>query len=346
MQEALYGEHGFYRRPEGPAGHFRTSVHASRKLFATALSRLLAEVDAATGHPPQLTVVDVGAGHGELLTAMTALTALADPGLASRLRPVAVEVAERPESLPSHIEWSATLPEGVTGLLVANEWLDNVPLDIVERGEDGVRLVLVDPATGEEHPGAVPDAAATAWLTRWWPQSAPGEPGDPGERAEIGTSRDEAWAKAVGSLAAGLALAVDYTHTRTGRPRFGTLAGYRQGRLVDPVPDGSCDLTCHVALDSCAAAGQAAGAEATVLISQRQALHSLGIRPGRPPYELARSDPAAYLRALQEAGEAGELTAREGLGGFGWLAQTTGGCPMPQPLAALGTPHAEEPVAD
>ena len=27
-ETALYGEEGFYRRPEGPAGHFRTSVHA------------------------------------------------------------------------------------------------------------------------------------------------------------------------------------------------------------------------------------------------------------------------------------------------------------------------------
>ncbi|MEU1025014.1 hypothetical protein ABZ366_23525, partial [Streptomyces sp. NPDC005904] len=27
-ETALYGPEGFYRRPEGPAGHFRTSVHS------------------------------------------------------------------------------------------------------------------------------------------------------------------------------------------------------------------------------------------------------------------------------------------------------------------------------
>ena len=27
--EALYGPRGFYRRPEGPAGHFRTAAHAA-----------------------------------------------------------------------------------------------------------------------------------------------------------------------------------------------------------------------------------------------------------------------------------------------------------------------------
>jgi SAM-dependent MidA family methyltransferase len=242
-------------------------------------------------------------------------------------------VAERPGNLPRHIEWSATLPKGTTGVLVANEWLDNIPLDIAERTEDGVRLVLVDPATGEERMGGIPDAAATAWLERWWPLD---EQGEPGERAEIGTTRDTVWAEAVGSLATGLALAVDYAHLRTHRPPLGTLAGYRQGRLVDPVPDGSCDLTCHVALDACLDAGRAAGASATVLTTQRQALRSLGIRAERPPYELGRSDPAAYLRALQETGEAAELTASPyGLGDFGWLAQTTGGCPMPRSLAAL-----------
>ena len=38
---ALYGLGGFFHRPEGPAGHFRTSVHAS-PLFAGAVLALLA----------------------------------------------------------------------------------------------------------------------------------------------------------------------------------------------------------------------------------------------------------------------------------------------------------------
>ncbi|NEB78008.1 hypothetical protein G3I40_22715, partial [Streptomyces sp. SID14478] len=40
---------------------------------------------------------------------------------------------------------------------------------------------------------------------------------------------------------------------------------------------------------------------------------------GRPPLALASRDPAAYVRALTRAGEAAELTARGGLGDFGWL---------------------------
>ncbi|CAM5525142.1 hypothetical protein STANM309S_01788 [Streptomyces tanashiensis] len=53
---------GFYLRPEGPAGHFRTSVHAS-PLFAAAVARLLGEVAEELG-TDEVDLVDVGAGRG------------------------------------------------------------------------------------------------------------------------------------------------------------------------------------------------------------------------------------------------------------------------------------------
>jgi hypothetical protein len=59
----------------------------------------------------------------------------------------------------------------------------------------------------------------------------------------------------VSSVAHGLALAVDYGHNASGRPRLGTLTGFRDGREVEPTADGSCDLTVAVALDAVAAAG-------------------------------------------------------------------------------------------
>ncbi|MGW1892046.1 SAM-dependent methyltransferase [Streptomyces sp. NPDC002004] len=307
-EQALYGPGGFYRRPEGPAGHFRTSVHAS-PLFASAVARLLCRVDEALGHPAELAFVDVGAGRGELVTAV--LAAL-PPEVASRARGYAVELADRPDGLDRRIEWLDRPPAGVTGLVFANEWLDNVPVDVVETDPEGVpRLVLVrDDGTevlGE--PAAGPDAR---WLERWWPL-----PPEPGLRAEIGHPRDTAWASAVGTLARGLAVAVDYAHTADARPPFGTLTGFREGRETAPVPDGSCDITAHVALDACALPGGR-------LLAQRTALQALGVTGGRPPLSLASEDPAAYVRALTGAGEAAELTARGGLGDFGWLLQPVG----------------------
>ena len=97
------------------------------------------------------------------------------------------------------------------------------------------------------------------------------------------------------------------------------------------VPDGSCDVTAHVALDACTVAGQRAGATSGLLTTQRDALRALGLTGTRPPLDLAHRDPRAYVAALCHAGEDAELTDPSGLGGFGWLAQTVG-IPIPTVL--------------
>ncbi|MET9377614.1 SAM-dependent methyltransferase [Streptomyces sp. NPDC002992] len=302
MEQALYGPEGFFLRPEGPAGHFRTSVHAS-PLFAGAVARLLAGVAEELG-TDELAFVDVGAGRGELVAGVLAA---APAGLS--VRAYGVERAARPGGLDPRVEWTDRVPEGVRGLLFANEWLDNVPVDVASVDEAGaVRYVEVR-ADGRERLGGVVEGPDAEWLERWWPLR------EPGERAEIGRARDEAWAAAVGALAAGTAVAVDYAHVRESRPPFGTLTGFRAGREVEPVPDGSCDLTAHVAMDAVASAG----GEGWELVTQREALRGLGVSGGRPPLSLASSDPGAYVRALAAAGEAAELTARGGLGDFVWL---------------------------
>jgi SAM-dependent MidA family methyltransferase len=324
MTGALYGTEGFFTRSaEGPADHFRTSVHAS-PLFANALLRLIRRVDSALGGPDRLDVVDVGAGRGELLAALRALVAAAPPGanggdrvapLAERVRFVGVEVARRPAGLPREIGWRRDVPEGVVGVLLATEWLDNVPLDVAEYDAGGrLRRVLVDRKTGLESLGPDVGAADRFWAARWWPAAGLGD------RVEIGWPRDVAWADAVGAVRIGCALAVDYGHLRSARPPLGTLTGFRNGRQVEPVPDGTCDLTAHVAVDSAAAA---AGTPYRI-IGQREALRGLGVDGGRPALDLARTDPAGYLRALSAAGAAAELTDPAGLGGHWWLLHEVG----------------------
>ncbi|GAU68864.1 hypothetical protein SSP35_09_01070 [Streptomyces sp. NBRC 110611] len=348
-ERALYGpDGGFYTRPggPGPAGHFRTSVHVS-PLYAGAVAGLLCRVDDALGRPGELALIDVGAGRGELLTGV--LAAL-PAEVVARLRPYAVERAARPEGLDPRIEWRAELPAvgSVTGLLFANEWLDNVPVDVVETDADGVlRRVLVrddgterlgdpvrlsdpvrlgeparpgDPAqlSDPAQLGDPGDGADAEWLRRWWtPPLSADSALPPGLRAEIGRPRDEAWARAVRTLRAGLAVAADYAHERGDRPPFGTLTGFRDGREVRPVPDGSCDITAHVALDACAG-------PSAKLLPQREALRALGVDGRRPPLTLATDDPAGYVRALSAAGAAAELTDPAGLGGFGWLLEPVG----------------------
>lgn len=358
-QAALYGPDGFYRRPEGPVAHFRTSVHASR-LFAGAVARLLCRVDEALGRAAPLAFVDMAAGRGELVTGV--LAAL-PAEVAARTRAYAVEVAARPDGLDERVTWLTEPPTGVTGLLFANEWLDNVPVDVAQTDPDGVPRQVLVRRDGTERLGEPVAGEDARWLERWWPLSAReggeearggeahgGETGENGDlpagegealrsgrgealqagqgeglhagqgeglRAEIGHPRDAAWASAVATLDRGLAVAVDYAHTAAARPPFGTLTGYRAGHETPPVPDGTCDLTAHVALDACALPGART-------VDQRTALHTLGVSGVRPPLSLATTDPAAYVRALADAGEAGELTARGGLGDFVWLLQPVG----------------------
>ncbi|MEU2623440.1 SAM-dependent methyltransferase [Streptomyces sp. NPDC007157] len=314
-EAALYGPGGFYRRPEGPAGHFRTSVHASR-LFAEAVAELLCRVDEALGRPGTLDFVDMGAGRGELVTGV--LAAL-PADVAARTRACAVEVADRPPGLPDRITWLTELPRTITGLLFANEWLDNVPVDVAEVDSAGVPRLVHVRRDGTELLGERVSGADAEWLARWWPLGA-----EPGLRAEIGLPRDRAWADAVTCVREGLAVAVDYAHTVDTRPPFGTLTGFREGRATAPVPDGSCDITAHVALDACTALDPAYALPEALFRTQRDALRALGLLGARPPLTLASTHPTAYVRALASAGEAAELTASGGLGDFGWLLQPVG----------------------
>ncbi|MGY4983302.1 SAM-dependent methyltransferase [Streptomyces sp. 900105755] len=314
-EEALYGPGGFYRRPEGPAGHFRTSVHASR-LFAEAVAELLCRVDEALDGPEELDFVDMGAGRGELVTGV--LAAL-PAGVAARTRAYAVDLADRPPGLPDRITWLTELPRTVRGLLFANEWLDNVPVEVAEVDPAGVPRLVHVRRDGTELLGERVSGAEAQWLARWWPLGA-----EPGLRAEIGLPRDRAWASAVTSLQRGLAVAVDYAHTVDTRPPFGTLTGFREGRATAPVPDGACDITAHVALDACTALDPALRLPEALLCTQRDALRALGLVGARPPLTLASTNPAAYVRALATAGEAAELTAPGGLGDFLWLLQPVG----------------------
>ena len=304
---ALYGADGFFRR-EAPAAHFRTSVHAS-PVFARALVRMARKAGLDT-------VVDIGAGRGELLAQMHGL----DPGL----QLLGVEVSVRPEALDPAVDWTTALPESVDGLVVANEWLDNIPCHIVEVDREGgaPRVVHVDPATGAESLGRaltheqVPSSLA-AWVERWWPLAD----GEPGARAEVGTTRDTAWADVVGRLTRGIAVAIDYGHTRDDRPVFGSLSSYRDGQQVDVLPDGSRDVTAHVAVDA------VADAVGGGLRRQRDVLRELGVSGDRPALEMATSDPPGYVRALAAATESAELTAARGLGDFWWVVSTVGLAP-------------------
>jgi SAM-dependent MidA family methyltransferase len=350
-QQALYGPGGFYLRPEGPAGHFRTACHAGGSVLASALSRLAVEAGCTA-------IVDIGAGRGELLTALARLQSQHPDGLelpddlpedlfvtppgsstepgttdegggaGAALLLHGVDVVERPEGLPASVGWSQglqALPDDVLdeALVVAWELLDVVPVPIAEVDDEGVpRIIAVDPVTGDEHRSHPLTVVEYAWCARWWPLVD----AEPGYRIEIGGPRDALWADLVKRVArtsnGGLLLAVDYCHEAHRRPPVGSLSAFRGGRAVPPIPDGSCDLTSHVAMDSVAAAGRRAGATSSVMLRQRAALRALGavITPGDLAAARA-SGTDALLAQLELRSQLDELLDESGLGGFCWLLQ-------------------------
>ena len=306
-RSALYGPRGgggFYGR-EWPVDHFTTSAHVGPELAE--------KVVALTRRCGLDTVVDIGAGSGELLAAVHA----ADPGL----RLVGIELRAHPAGLPDAVTWQRQLPRRLTGLVVAHELLDTVPCPVVE--VDGIgrpRVVHVDPVTGQQQLGDAVCGADRAWLDRWWPVSRPGE------RAEIGRARDEAWAAVVARIAHGVGVAVDYGHQRDSRPAAGSLRGYARGRRVALTYDGTVDVTADVALD--AVAERVGG----TVHRQRDLLGT-----GEPaPAPALAPTPASRLAALAERARMGQLRAAGGLGELGWVLSPVGlpAAVLPEGLAA------------
>jgi SAM-dependent MidA family methyltransferase len=330
--QALYGERGFYRREDGPRSHFETSANAPGgevRILAEAVARLAARHGCRR-------VVDLGAGRGELVAALAVLVPggvassgsgpmAHDPDDVAVVEVTGVDVVARPAGLPSEVGWlvspgGAALPEALdnleTTLVIAHEWLDVVPCDVLGLAGDGRLHVVEVDGRGVERLGGPPSDEALAWCEQWWPLPD----AEPGERVEVGLARDAAWAGLLSRVRSGVVVAVDYGHVADARPPGGTLSAHRGGRLVPPVPDGSCDLTAHVAWDSLLAGSGGA------MQTQRAALTGLGVDGRRPAAEPSHP---AYLAELQRAAAAATLLDPGGLGGLGWLV-----CPVQRSDAA------------
>jgi SAM-dependent MidA family methyltransferase len=300
--QALYGPEGFYRQTSGPAGHFSTASQGIPQI-GELLARALLELMDREGLD---TFVDMGCGRGELLEQVYRL--------GPHLRCFGADIVARPH-LSEPIVWfqspgGARRTDELNGLtdalVIANEWLDVVTCPVAQMDDGGaLREVLVNRSSGDEQLGDPVSSTDLHWCDLFWPIGGLA----PGDRVEIGATRDDAWDDLLSRVASGLAIAVDYGHTIQSRPPLGTLTGFKEGRQVAPVPDGSCDLTAHVAMDSLTHDS---------LVDQRTALNGLGVSGKTPSSDLAHLNPAEYLQSLSTASVATLLTARGGLGDFLW----------------------------
>ncbi|MFM7082830.1 MAG: SAM-dependent methyltransferase, partial [Actinomycetota bacterium] len=124
---ALYGEHGFYTRGGGRAGRrgdFLTSPEIG-PLFGAVIARALDAWWEELGRPDPYIVVDAGAGPGTLARAVMA----AQPRCAHALsyRAVELSAAQRAAHPPTVTSLAAMPEQRFTGVIIANELLDNLP---------------------------------------------------------------------------------------------------------------------------------------------------------------------------------------------------------------------------
>lgn len=284
------GPGGFYRQHHAE-DEFSTGVHVDDTLAHYLADLILRQ--RASNPVEDFTIIDIGAGDGRLLTELREL-------LPRNIEFMGVDVRSRPSDLPEIITWiecdidpSSTDITGrdgeCSGLLIAHEFLDDVPCDVVELDDNcRARVVLVDPTTGAQELGpALTDRAVhrftdeperdLAWLAQWWP------PTRPGARREIGWPRDLVWNRLRRVVSNGQAIAIDYGHERADRLRGvwdgGTLKGFASGRPRRPIPNNTMNITAHVALDACAS-------DHARLLPQSRVLSGLaGFPGGRGSYQ-------------------------------------------------------------
>jgi len=177
--------------------------------------------------------------------------------------------------------WPALLRgDPLQGCLVANEFLDALPVHLVERIEGrlleihvglegGGRLVEIAREPSSPEIGAYFDDLGVTLAE--------------GQRAEVNLAARQFVAEAARIFGPGYAMIVDYGHDAaelySERHFAGTLVGYRRHQLVaNPLADpGAHDLTSHVDFTTISRAALAAGWEAFAMTTQRKMLIALGL---------------------------------------------------------------------
>ncbi len=225
MEVALYHpEHGYYRRlrdPFGKHGDFFTAEQI-QPVFGILIAARIRQLYAEMGEPEGFTVVELGAGRGEMAAALS----------------------EWPY-VPVDLD-SGALPASFTGVVFSNEFFDALPVDVALYDGSVFREQLVDFRGGRFawQSGGPVSPEIEDYLRRYFPPPQAGHWYEAHLQAL-------AWIDRIArSLAGGYVFTIDYGYTRAESVRFpdGTLMGYhrhaaRENVLEDP---GARDITAHV----------------------------------------------------------------------------------------------------
>ena len=276
MERALYEPgHGYYRRGEpgpGPAGDFLTAPEA-HPVFGAAVARLVEQAWEAMGRPVPFTLTEHGAGGGALAAGL--LGGLRDAGspLAGllRYRPIDVEparLAALRERLAADGLGAALVDGGPsagaveTGVVLANEVLDALPVHRVVGGPGGLRelLVATGPDGGFDWTEAEPTMPTLAARL-----AAEGVTLADGQVTEVCLALDSWLVAATRHLARGFVVLIDYAaepaSLHSADHPAGTLRTFARHAVgSDPFRNvGRADMTATVDLGALRRAAAAAG---------------------------------------------------------------------------------------
>ena len=359
VDAALYGEDGFFARARGAGRAGRDFVTSPEvgTLFGVLVARALDRWWSELARPDPFLVVDAGAGRGRLAADVLA----AAPACTAALRYVLVErsavlralqrelvvlepfedalgpVVRTDEDAPLPVTGVGpiataleSLPSvALTGVVFANELLDNLPFRVVERTVDGwleVRVALDHDALVEVLVPAADELAADA------DRVAPTAPD--GVRVPVPTAIRE-WLRAcAATLRQGLLVVVDYmadTDDLVLRGQEGWLRTYREhARGGPPLDDpGTQDITIDVPVDYLVHVAGRAGFRLRSEWTQAEWLRDLGI-DGLAADARAAWDARAHVGDLEamrhrsRVSEAAALVDRAGLGAHRVLVFETG----------------------
>jgi SAM-dependent MidA family methyltransferase len=294
-------------------------------VFGRCIGRLLTEVWTRLDSPSRFVVQEWGGGRGTLARTAVAGLVADGSGLAEAIEWQLVDVPGRHPAVDG---------TPLMGVVIANEYLDALPVHRLVRRGDRIRERYVTWERGR----FTEVEADLSGETLVAPLDAAGATLADGQLAEVRPAADAWLAEVAARLERGVVLVIDYGHPAAElygpRRMAGTLATYRDHEAGDdPFADiGRRDLTAHVDVSALERTGHLVGLEQ--LGSTTQAWMLVGLGLGELLYGLGQdpaTDPAEYLGA--RASVARLLDPRH-LGGFRVLAFGRG-LTIEPPLAAL-----------
>ncbi|MBV9687528.1 MAG: SAM-dependent methyltransferase [Alphaproteobacteria bacterium] len=321
---------GYYARgdPIGASGDFTTAPEISQ-IFGELIGLWCAELWDRIGRPDPVILAELGPGRGVLMSdLLRAADGLPEFRRALRIFLVEASPALRTEQQQrlcrERPEWVSRVEDipGGPMLLVANEFLDALPIRQFVRGPDGwsERMVGLDP----EDRLVFMDGPTNPFAKLIVPEGLRG--GQSGAIAEICPAA-LALASGLGARFArepGAALFIDYGYF--GAASGPTLRAVQRHRAVPALAaPGTADISAHVDFAAFAEAARTVGAEVHGPVGQRRFLTALGVRLrlavlGAQAAPAERQALEIGVRRLLDPGEMGDVFKAMALASPGLLA--------------------------